>query len=75
MVGVYLATDHEPATRWQVACYLADIYGVDGPKPLVLDETAKANKRLQNRRLTEAGYEFKYKSYQQGYKALIDEQA
>ena len=75
MVGVYLATDHEPATRWQVACYLAEIYGMDGPKPLTLDETAKANKRLQNKRLTAAGYVFKYKTYQQGYKATIDEQA
>lgn len=74
MRGIYLATDQDPAARWQVACYLAEIYSIERPKPLVLDKTAKGNKRLKNKRLTEAGYEFIYKSYKQGYKKTINEQ-
>jgi nucleoside-diphosphate-sugar epimerase len=65
--SIYIASDHEPATKWDVACYLADKLKVSAPQPLTRGDEANSNKRLDNARLVSAGYQFKVKSYKQGY--------
>lgn len=75
MTGVYLATDDDPASKWDVACYLADVYSLEQPAALTLNKEADCNKRLTNNHLKAAGYQFKYKSYKQGYQEVIDEGA
>lgn len=67
MNGVYLATDDDPAPKWDVACYLADVYSIEQPAALMLNKEADCNKRLTNNHLKAAGYQFKYKNYKQGY--------
>lgn len=73
MQGVYLATDDNPASKWDVACYLADALTIDRPTALTLKKGSNCNKRLVNNRLKAAGYQFKYKSYKRGYEGVIDE--
>ncbi len=65
--GIYIGSDSDGATKWDVACYLAKSMNIPLPKPLTLDVNAGQNKRIRNKRLTELGYIFKYPSYQQGY--------
>jgi len=64
---VYLATDDDPATRWDVYQYLAAKLGLEPPQAATLPHDADQNKRCSNRRLKQLGYEFSYKSYRQGY--------
>ena len=71
--GVYLGTDDDPASKWDVACYLADALSIDRPTALMLNKQVNCNKRLANNRLKAAGYQFKYKSYKEGYQETIDE--
>ena len=73
MYGVFIATDNDPASKWEVGCYLAELIGLDAPTPLLLDNASKANKRITNKRLTNAGYVFKYPSYREGYKVALDD--
>jgi len=71
--AVYLATDHDPAPKWDVASYLAAELKLPAPVPLTLTTEADCNKRLKNDRLTSAGYRFKFKSYKDGYAEVVNE--
>ena len=71
---IYLASDQDPAEKWHVASYITKKLGLASCGALVLDKTASHNKRINSRQLTEAGYQFKYASYQQGYEAVINEE-
>lgn len=71
--AVYLATDHDPAPKWDVANYLATELGLPAPVPLTLTTEADCNKRLDNDRLTSAGYRFKFKGYKDGYAEVLNE--
>jgi nucleoside-diphosphate-sugar epimerase len=71
--SIYLVSDDDPASKWDIACYLADALSLRRPVALTLAAEAGCNKRLDNRRLIEEGYEFKYKNYKEGYKEVIDE--
>jgi nucleoside-diphosphate-sugar epimerase len=73
MSGVYIASDNDPASKWDVANFLANVFNVNKPKAQTLDETANQNKRLDNKRLLQEGYEFKYSSYIEGYTERLDE--
>jgi nucleoside-diphosphate-sugar epimerase len=65
--SVYIASDDEPAAKWDVFCYLADRLGVDRPEKAILPQGSDQNKRCSNRRLKKLGYSFIYKSYREGY--------
>ncbi len=72
---LYLLTDCEPADRNEVLCWLANYMDIPPPKQAI--ESAQesrrgGNKRCNNKRLLESGYTFKYPTYREGYKALID---
>ena len=64
---VYLASDDDPATKWEVYSYIADRLGVEGPEKEVLPAGSDQNKRCSNRALRQLGYRFIYKSYREGY--------
>jgi len=67
MAGVYTATDSDPAAKWVVANYLAAGMSIQCEEMVGLNADAPQNKRIKNKRLIDAGYVFKYPSYQQGY--------
>ena len=70
---IYLATDTEPTSKWDVANYLLNKLGLKACKPLVLESNADQNKRLLNSRLKEAGYKFKFVNYKEGYQESMNE--
>ena len=67
---VYLASDDDPATKWDVFNHLADRLGTDRPDKEILPQGSDQNKRCSNRRLKQLGYEFLYKSYREGYDCI-----
>jgi nucleoside-diphosphate-sugar epimerase len=67
---IYLATDDDPAPKWDVFNYLARMLSVAPPAKATLPHDVDQNKRCSNRRLKELGYEFSYKSYREGYEFI-----
>ena len=64
---IYLASDDDPAPKWEVFDYLAHKLGAAAPAKAVLSHDALQNKRCSNRLLKQAGFQFKYSSYRDGY--------
>ena len=71
---LYLATDSEPSSKWDVACYLAKQMNCNKPIASPESEQNSQNKRISNQRLIDSGYPFKYPSYQQGYQKIISDE-
>lgn len=67
MKRLYLATDDEPVTQWDLASYLCGRFNYPQPIAQPLNKQAMSNKRLDNSALKEAGYRFKFNSYKDGY--------
>lgn len=63
----YLVTDDEPVPKWQVVNWLAEQNGLPSPQKEVCNANAGQGKRCRNQRIREAGYNFKYPSYREGY--------
>lgn len=68
--ALYLATDDQPVSRYEVVEWLANIQGCESPKALV-DESAGAGKRVSNKRLRESGFSLSYPDYRTGYAAVL----
>jgi len=70
---LYVAVDDEPADEASVYSWLAQ--QLHAPAPLLRNEPASAsrNKRCSNQRLRDAGYQFIYPSFREGYGAAIAE--
>ncbi len=74
---IYNITDHEPADRNQVICWLANQLqcpepaqpAADAPRP----ERRGGNKRCSNKRLLKEGYVFRFPTYREGYTALLSD--
>ena len=64
---VYLASDDDPAPKWDVYNYLAGKMGIGRPEKEILPRGSDQNKRCSNKRLKRLGYRFTYKSYREGY--------
>lgn len=73
LARIYLASDHDPAEKWDVANYITNKLGLAPCGAVMLARDADRNKRIDNRRLIEAGYEFKFVSYKEGYGESINE--
>ncbi|SEK40507.1 SDR family oxidoreductase [Haloferax larsenii] len=82
---VVLVVDDEPVSKHEFADWLADECGVPRPEKyskeerLAADDLSEAarrriltSKRCSNDRLRELGYEFRYPTYREGYRAAID---
>jgi len=65
--NTFLASDSEPVSKWELALYLCAKFAYKAPTPLVLSKEVDANKRINNTRLKQAGYVFKFDSFRQGY--------
>jgi len=83
--GVVLVTDDEPADKWTFADWLANECGVDNPpketkqQRLTDDELSEAarrriltSKRCSNGYLRELGYDLRYPTFREGYRAAVD---
>jgi len=68
--SIYLASDDDPAPKWEVFNYLAAKLDVEPPQKAVMPQGTEQNKRCSNRRLKQLGYSFKYSSYREGYKDI-----
>lgn len=68
--NLYLASDNEPAPMAEVVNWLAMQLKVDRAR--FAPDEGQLGKRCDNRRLRESGYEFRYPTYREGYRALID---
>lgn len=71
--NLYLATDDEPATLYDVLEWMKDRIGDVEPDYDLPEATRRANRRCSNKRLRELGYAFKYPNYQEGYDVLLTE--
>ncbi|MEE4376054.1 MAG: SDR family oxidoreductase [Candidatus Competibacteraceae bacterium] len=73
--ALYVGVDDQPAPQCQVMRWLARQLGVS--EPLVTaaagetEARMRANKRCRNTRLRASGFRFRYRDYQEGYKALL----
>lgn len=64
---IYLASDDDPAPKWEVFDFLAGKLGVQRPGKEIMPQDSEQNKRCSNTRLRLLGYDFEYRSYRQGY--------
>ncbi|MFC6951693.1 NAD-dependent epimerase/dehydratase family protein [Halorubellus litoreus] len=77
--------DDEPVSKWTFADHLADACGepapekqttterlADGDLSAAAERRIRAEKRVDNSRLRDLGYEFRYPTYREGYTAAID---
>lgn len=70
---VYLATDCQPATLYDVLEWMKDRIGDVEPDHDMPEVTRRANRRCSNKRLLDAGYEFRFNNYQEGYDFVLKE--
>ena len=68
--ALYLATDDQPAPRYEVVEWLAKVQGCASPKGIT-DENASRGKRVSNRRLRDSGFSLSYPDYKTGYSAVL----
>lgn len=69
---VVLVSDDEPVRKSTLADWLADECGVSHPpRENPTSERARASKRCSNRKLRDMGYELRYPTYRDGYRAAI----
>jgi len=67
---LYVATDCEPVTQYELRSWLAEKLGVS----LVEHQaSARSASRCSNKKLLDSGYNFIFPSYREGYSALIKE--
>ncbi len=67
---LYLGADHQPATECEVMRWIAGRLGLPAPAPASAGEAA-GGKRCRNARLVSSGYAFEYRSFRDGYGALL----
>ncbi|MBV1914029.1 MAG: SDR family oxidoreductase [Pseudomonadales bacterium] len=68
----YLAVDNAPVSRAELADWLAIQLEVEQPLRGPQNQIPKSqNKRCQNSRLIESGYQFQYPTYREGYTDVI----
>lgn len=68
---LYLATDDEPATLFDLLEWMKDRIGEVDPDHDMPEVTRRANRRCSNARLKSLGYEFKFSNYREGYDRLL----
>jgi nucleoside-diphosphate-sugar epimerase len=73
---LYLGVDGEPADEKTVSFWLAGAIG--SPKPRRVEKRergadAPGSKRCRNRRLVQSGYTFRYPSFREGYRAVLQQ--
>jgi nucleoside-diphosphate-sugar epimerase len=76
--SLYLGVDCEPALRGDVLKWLAGALGAPEPRAVGANDpalrVARSNKRCRNDRLLATGYTFKFPTYREGYRAVLEGQ-
>jgi nucleoside-diphosphate-sugar epimerase len=74
--SVYLGVDSEPADERTVLRWLAGVLGAPPPHRAAQSEAGpprtRGNKRCRNARLLASGYAFRYPTFREGYRAVIE---
>ncbi|WP_221793681.1 NAD-dependent epimerase/dehydratase family protein [Oceanobacter mangrovi] len=70
---LYLATDDEPATLFDVLEWIKDRLDDVDPDHDMPEATRRANRRCRNDRLKALGYQFKYPGFRDGYDEILTE--
>ena len=68
---LYLGTDPQPVTLFEILEWLKDRIGDVEPDHDVPEASRRGSKRCSSKRLQELGYKFKYAGYQQGYEEIL----
>ena len=68
--ALYIASDDQPAPRYDVVKWLAEAQGATAPTGLT-DEHANCGKRVSNQRLRDSGFSLSYPDYRVGYGAVL----
>ena len=69
---IILASDHCPVSLHEFQTWLADQLNIPEPKrDYQIPKRRAGSKRINNKRLIELGYEFKYPDYQAGYLKIL----
>jgi nucleoside-diphosphate-sugar epimerase len=72
--NLYLGSDDEPVTTADVVNWMRAELGLDAPHPALSENrTERLNKRCRNARLREAGYQFQYPTFREGYRPIVRE--
>lgn len=80
--GIFNVTDDEPAPPQDVVSYAADLMGVQPPPEVPFDQAELTpmarsfygeNKRVSNKALRAAGYDFRFPDYRAALRALWDD--
>lgn len=72
---IYVGVDSDPAAELTVYNWLAGVLGSPEPRaagPGDREATRGSNKRCRNDRLLGSGYTFRYPSFREGYRAVIE---
>jgi nucleoside-diphosphate-sugar epimerase len=72
--ALYLATDDQPAPRYEVVEWLASRQGCVSPKGLA-DENASHGKRVSNQKLRDSGFSLSYPDYRAGYASVMKQRS
>ena len=69
----YLATDNEPVDLNTVISWLAEQLGLALSQELTEQASRRSgNKKCSNKRMLESGYQLRYPSYREGYRAMLE---
>ncbi|MCZ2722669.1 NAD-dependent epimerase/dehydratase family protein [Marinomonas sp. 15G1-11] len=74
--AIYIGTDHNPVSQWEVKLWLANQLKVEPNLPTELGVAAflpVSGKQLSNLRIVDLGYQFMYPNYMAGYRGLLEE--
>ena len=70
---LYLATDSAPAPLSEVAVWLSETLGCPAPPKKEASSSMQGiNKRCRNNRLLKLGYSLRYRTYKDGYRAVLE---
>lgn len=69
---VYVGVDTDPAERCEVLTWIAEQVGAPPPAPG--PPTGRGSKRVDSSRLQASGYRFRYPTFREGYRAVLDGQ-
>lgn len=68
----YLGVDDEPTPLCQVYRELAEMVGAPEPRVDPVTTRVRSNKRCSNRLLRESGYRFRFPTFREGYRAMVE---
>ena len=71
--AIYLACDCQPTTLYDILEWMKDRIGDVEPDYELPEATRRANRRCSNKRLIDAGYQFKFNNFQEGYDFVLKE--